>query len=96
MTRLVVSDAARADLRAIRSYTERKWGLSRRDQYVAAIEDRFKLLRQRPGIGAIRQDLAVGLRCFAVGRHLILYRYEDETVEVVRILHQQMDVRFHL
>jgi toxin ParE1/3/4 len=96
VTRLVVSDTARADLRAIRNYTEREWGPSRRDQYLAAIESRLKLLKKRPELAAIRSDLPTGFRSIAIGRHLIFYRYENQTVLIVRVLHQQMDVRLHL
>jgi toxin ParE1/3/4 len=96
VTRLVVSDAARADLRAIKSYTKKEWGASRGGQYITAINDRFKSLRKRPEIAPIRKDIPGNLRGVAIGRHLIFYRYEDEVVLIVRILHQQMDVRIHL
>ena len=58
MKRLVVSDAAHADLRSIAVYSEREWGAMRRKQYLAAIRERFGLLRHRPETGVMRQDVA--------------------------------------
>ncbi len=96
MKRIVVSDAARADLQNIADYTEREWGTTHKTKYLTAIRKRFILLRQRPEIGAERGDIAAGYRSLIVGRHVIFYRAEGEGVIIVRILHQRMDVKRHL
>jgi len=94
--RLVVANAARADLRAIRGFTEREWGAARRDRYLAAIRERFELLQRRPEVVAIRRDLGSDYRVLSVGRHLIIYRYNGIEVTIVRVLHQRVDIRLHL
>ena len=96
MKRLVVSAAACDDLGTVARYSECEWGKARKKQYVAAIRARFDLLRQQPEIGAERPDLATGYRSLPVGRHMIFYRIEMDSVVVIRVLHQRMDVGRHL
>ena len=91
MKRLLVSDTARADLKGIARYSEREWGRARKSQYLASIRARFGTLRQRPEIGAKRPDIGGVYRSLPVGRHVIFYRIEDETVVIIRVLHQRMD-----
>jgi toxin ParE1/3/4 len=96
MKRLVVSAAARADLKAIARYSEREWGRARKKQYLSAIRGRFVRLLQHPETGVARQDLGAGYRNLPIGRHLIFYRIEGDAVVVIRILHQRMDAKMHL
>lgn len=96
MKRLVVSATARDDLRGVARYSEREWGKARKKQYVQAIRRRFDLLRQRPEIGVERCDLGAGYRSLPVGRHIIFYRIEIDSIIVVRVLHQRMDFRYEL
>lgn len=57
------------------------------DRVLDRLEERSRLLAERPGLGAKREDLAVGLRHSPVGRFLILYREIPDGVEAVRYLH---------
>jgi toxin ParE1/3/4 len=96
MKRLLVSDAARADLKGIARYSEREWGKVRKTQYLAAIRARFGALRHQPEIGWARRDIGAAYRSLPVGRHVIFYRIEREAVVIVRVLHQRMDASVHL
>ena len=89
MKRLVVSAAARADLRNIARYSEREWGERRTTQYLSAIRERFGLLQRRPETGVTRRDIGGGYRSVPVGRHLVFYRIESRAVVIVRVLHQR-------
>ena len=40
----------------------------------------------------VRDELAEGLRSFAVGRYVIFYRPISEGVEIVRVLHGSRDI----
>lgn len=58
------------------------------DRLIASITDRFVLLAGYPHLGRARdEDLRPGLRSFAVGDYVILYRIEDEDVVILRVLH---------
>jgi plasmid stabilization system protein ParE len=37
-----------------------------------------------------------GYRVYHVGRHLIFYRQKSPGIEIIRILHDRMDVETHL
>lgn len=96
MKRLVVTAAARADLREIARYSEGTWGIAQTRRYLDAIRTRLAGLRGRPHLGARRDELSAGLRSIASGRHIVFYKDTTDRVEIVRILHASMDVRRHL
>jgi toxin ParE1/3/4 len=96
MTKLVVSDAARQDLRDITRYTEKNWGSVQRDKYLEAIKGRFLLIRERPTAGASRDEIRPGYRSLTSGRHVIFDRVTEDAIEIVRILHANMDLHRHL
>jgi toxin ParE1/3/4 len=87
---------ARQDLAEIGRYTERRWGVAQRRAYLAQLDARMDLLVDHPQVGVAREDVRPGYRCLREGRHLIFYRAAADTVEIVRILHQRMDVRRYL
>ncbi|MGQ0741341.1 MAG: type II toxin-antitoxin system RelE/ParE family toxin [Alphaproteobacteria bacterium] len=93
--RLVISGAARDDLKSIARYSKREWGAARQKRYMAAIRDRFIELLRHPEMGTRRRDLGTAYRNLAVGRHVIFYRIAGNQIIVVRVLHQRMDVRLH-
>jgi len=45
-----------------------------------------------PDLGILRDDLAVGLRCFPVWGFLVFYRPIDGGIEVLRILHGSRNI----
>ena len=96
MTKVVVSDAAKRDLQDIARYTEQTWGSAQRLRYVDAIKKRFALLRERPTAGSSREEIRPGYRSIPSDRHVIFYRVTEDTVEVLRVLHGNMDVHRHL
>jgi toxin ParE1/3/4 len=94
---LVVSDAAAADLRGIAAFTLERWGAAQKRRYLAVIRQRFRILRRSPTLGRSRNDISPGLRGIAAGSHVVFYRDGDaNTILVVRILHQSMDMQRHL
>jgi len=93
---LIISRSARADLKAIARYSEREWGDVRAKSYLAAFGTRFAMLSRRPKLGAPRDDISEGYRALAVGRHLVFYKIDGNRLLVIRVLHQRMDVSFHL
>ncbi len=57
------------------------------DKFIERIDAKCKMLADNPAIGQARPDIAIELRYFPVGRHLILYRQISGGVEIVRIVH---------
>jgi toxin ParE1/3/4 len=93
MKSLRITEAAQADLRDIKQYTEQTWGGAQARRYLGAFRARFALLRKRSRLGRPREELGAGLRSLPSGAHVIFYRDMDDCIEVVRILHASMDVR---
>jgi toxin ParE1/3/4 len=83
---------AKQDLRSIGRYTQVTWGKDQRNLYLAKIDAVFHLLVQEPQRGKACDDIRLGYRKYHVGRHLIFYRHSSEELEIVRILHDRMDI----
>jgi len=86
---------ARADLESIWLYTRRKWSEAQADEYYSILVDTFAtlLLNDQSGIPV---DVRPGYRKLLSGSHVVYFRRITDGVEIVRILHQAMDVRRHL
>lgn len=93
-----VSKAAAADLLEIGLYTQNKWGMTKRDNYLDAIQDRFIELAEAPQstLAIRRDDVKQGCFFSFVNRHIIVFRRYKYGIRVVRILHQSMDVIQHV
>jgi toxin ParE1/3/4 len=87
MPRVIRTAGARADLIGIWRYIERQSSEDRADRVLRLIDKKCESLASAPQIGRRRDELRPGLRSFAAGRYLILYRPIDGGIEVVRVLH---------
>jgi toxin ParE1/3/4 len=96
MARYRLTRVARQDLSEIGRYTQRRWGVAQRRAYLRRLDERVEFLVDHRQTGTPRNDVRPGYRSFHEGRHLIFYRETGDTVEVVRILHERMDLRRHL
>jgi toxin ParE1/3/4 len=96
MKRLSFTDAAREDLAAIGRYTQDNWGTEKKTRYLAGIRASLERLRRATGIGRIRDEIRSGYRSIASGRHVIFYRETEDRIEIMRVLHQRMDLHRHL
>lgn len=97
MTGFTLSNKAKADLRQIATFTERRWGKEQRNLYLKQLDEAFHLLAERPQAGRTCDDIKPGYRKFPQGNHLIFYRAGTQAaIHVVRILHETMDVETHL
>ena len=85
---------ARADLKSIAAYTQRRWGKTQRKTYAKQFDDAFHLLADGPDIGNSCEYIKEGYKSFPNSSHVIFYRaLGGKQIEVVRILHKRMDVR---
>jgi len=91
LKRLVVSEAAKTDLREIRVFSRKQWGREQAVAYVELMISRFARLMQNARRGARADHLILGLRRVNVRRHAILYFEHADSIEILRVLHQQMD-----
>lgn len=90
-----LSPRALADLEDIWSYTAARWSPEQAESYHAAIIAAFE------GLAAGRKqgrpvDARAGYLKYPVGSHLVFYRLSEVGIDVMRLLHQRMDVSRHL
>ena len=91
-----LTERAKADLRTIGRYTQATWGREQRNRDLARLDASFHLLAREPHRGRACDDIRQGYRKYHVGRHLNFYRESPEGVEIIRILHDRMDIESHL
>ena len=96
MLEILIRPRAREDLKAIWRYSLRQWGERQADLYLQQLDRGIRSLADFPDLGIPCDQIRAGYRKLQVNRHLIFYRRNDRSIEVVRVLHQAMDVEGHL
>lgn len=93
MKAFVLTSKAKADLRAIAIFTEKHWGKEQRNVYIKQFDDAFHMLANAPLAGKACDYIRNGYRKFPQGSHIIFYKDGSKNkIEIVRILHKNMDV----
>ncbi|WP_049630152.1 type II toxin-antitoxin system RelE/ParE family toxin [Cellvibrio sp. pealriver] len=92
MTNYRVTPRAKDDLKSIGRYTEQKWGKLQRNKYLKQLEQRFEWLAENPLLGKSRLELCNGIYSFPQAEHVVFYRCNAGMVEIIGVLHQEMDV----
>ena len=84
---------AKADLKDIALFTQRKWGRDQRNIYLKQFDDSFWMLAANPDIGKHCDEIKGGYRKFPQGSHVIFYKQiGSQEIQIVRVLHKSMDV----
>ena len=88
-----ISEEAIEDLEQIWYYTLKQWSAEQADRYYNLIMDEIDYLSNDFESGRNMDHIKPGYKLSKVKSHLIFYRKgKDEIVEIVRILHEMMDV----
>lgn len=66
------------------------------ETYTVEIREAIERIAADPERGRKIDQIRSGYRCYAVGSHLIFYREQGSSIDVIRILHQRMDPTSHL
>lgn len=97
MRALNFTPRARADLDKIWDYTADTWGIAQAERYILEIRDTCLALARAEMTGRDASDILPGYRKMQAGRHVVFYRLpDDDTLDVVRILHGRMDFPTHI
>lgn len=94
--RTVLSPRARRDLEEIWDYTERRWGIDQAEIYIRQLWQHIEAVAMRPALGRACPDVRAGYYKYPSGSHVLFYRMLDDGIDIIRILHERMDVRRHL
>lgn len=98
MRQIRFTKTADRDLSSIHLFTYEKWGSEQARKYAALLEDALIKIAEEPERVGTRDQSSLRPRCRSihVQRHFIFYRIAaDDALEVLRILHDAMDIERH-
>ena len=88
----LISNKAVSDLEEIWLYTLENWSIEQADRYYNLIFDEIHFICKNLNSGKSKEHIRKGYRASKVNSHLIFYRIEKNIVEIIRILHESMDI----
>jgi toxin ParE1/3/4 len=96
MKSCLFTPAAIQALDGIWDYTFDKWGPAQAERYARMIQDTVSGLGKGAQRSLSAEHIRTGYRKALVGMHVIFFRESEDTIQIVRILRQQMDLPAHL
>lgn len=91
------SEDAVEDLNGIWLYTFNTWSLEQADRYYQLLINECEYIAQHPHSGKPMEHVKKGYHASRVKSHIIFYKMtKNNGVEIIRILHQQMDIENRL
>lgn len=97
MAKYRLTNSSKRDLNEIWEYTFFKWSVHQADKYYNLLIESFQKIANDPTFGKHYDGVESNLRGFKTGRHIIFYESIDsETIEISRILHENMDIKNRL
>jgi toxin ParE1/3/4 len=96
MLKIRLTSQARSDLDGIGVYTRDEWGMDQAMRYLTALDQCFQHLAKTSDAGRPRPDIRPGLFSERCNRHVVFFRRTSNSLEILRILHDRMDVSRHL
>ena len=93
-----ISKEATKDLENIWLYTFKNWSIEQADRYFNLVINEIEYLSENPNSGKDYNDIRKGYFRSQVKSHFIFYRINSKInkIEIIRILHQQMDIESRL
>ena len=91
-----LSPAAQVDIENIWNCTAKRRGKTQAERYTRELQAACEALIDSSRVGLPANDIRSSYRKAAVDSHMTFYRLQENTVEVIRMLHQRMDVERHL
>ena len=94
MYQLVLSGEAYDDLTDIQNYTYTEFGEAQWEAYGNLLDQALLKIINHPYSRHQRTDIPERYRAMNVEQHVIIYRIEEYTIFVIRILYKRMDFTF--
>ena len=93
-----ISKQAEIDSEKIWLYTFEEWSIDQADYYFDLIIDEIEYISKNPKTGKDYNEIRKGYFRSRVKSHFIFYKInlKEENIEIIRILHQQMDIESHI
>ena len=91
-----ISEAAINDLEGIWEYTLLNWSKEQADRYHNLIMNEIEFIAKNISSGKPMNHIKDGYLVSYVKSHMIFFMRKEGVVEIIRILHQKMDVESNL
>ena len=91
-----ISQEALFDLNDIWEYIFHKWSKEQADRYFNLIFDEIEYISNNSQLGMSYEHIRKNYRASKIKSHLIFYRVENNKIEIIRILHQRIDLKKRL
>ena len=88
----IILEDAIFDLEEIWLYTIDTWSVEQADRYHSLIMREIQFLATKPKSGKILEHIRKGYLSAKVKSHYLFYRFNSKEIEIVRILHESMDI----
>ncbi|MEN9909724.1 MAG: hypothetical protein RLZZ540_2873 [Bacteroidota bacterium] len=94
----ILSKEAEHDLEKIWLYTFENWSIEQADRYLNLLLDEMDYLCLKPNLGFEFGNIRKGYWRTKVKSHFIFYKINNkrDELEIIRILHEMMDIENHL
>lgn len=92
----LISKLAALDLEEIWFFSVEKWSIEQADRYYSLILDEIEYICTNINVGKSMDHVRKGYRASKVKSHLIFYRVNKNTIEIIRILQERMDIESNL
>jgi len=96
MPSFIFTDKAEEDLAKIVDFTLERWGIEKAHQYIDGLDEIAQMLADNPDVGIDRKGLFSGLYCFPYESHMIFYVKHAQSIAIIRVLHENMEVENHI
>ena len=94
--RYTLSPRAQSDLDEIWHYTESRWGIDQAEVYIRQLGCDIKAIAAKPTRARECPEIRDGYYKFKSGSHVLFFRRNKGSIDVIRILHERMDFEQHL
>jgi len=95
-TKYRISEKAIEDLDEIWEFTFINWSKDQADRYHKLIMNEIDFIAENKTSGKSMDHIKEGYRVTFVKSHMVYFKRNEGIVEVIRILHQKMDVESNL
>ncbi|MCW8869999.1 MAG: type II toxin-antitoxin system RelE/ParE family toxin [Proteobacteria bacterium] len=82
---------AEQDLIGIWIYSCGNWGINQADAYLDQLDEAFKIIANNPEIGINIDTVRPGYHKYPYKEHVIFYTTHNSTINIVRVLGNEMD-----
>ena len=96
MSNYTLTPRAQADVEGIWIYTIARWDEAQAVSYIQQIKKAAEVIAAKPRHGRSCDDIRAGYFKYRVGSHVLFYRETVNGIDIIRILHERMDIGRHL